>query len=364
MRSKLPVFLLLAAAAAWAQSPLDSRSSMHITLPDDSPVALLAADWGESRADNRGGAMVLDLHTSLSFRNAGQRRIRGVTLLVTAQEVTPGGKASVTVPSLDVGPGEAFPVRIDLRLLRPVQAGSGPLVQVELDGVLFDDLGFYGANKLNSRRSLTVWELEARRDRKHFKAVLEAQGSEGLRREILASMARQSDHPRLDVQMARAGRSTNYEPEREMAFAFLRVPDAPVEPVAGTARVAGSEVRTPQVEVVNNSRQAVRYLEIGWILKDRSGKEYVAGSLPSAVNLGPGEKTSVSQKSALKFTRPGGQLEIDGLTGFVNHVEFADGRVWIPSRASLLEPSPEEQRLTDLYRRKGLSAVVEQLKKY
>jgi hypothetical protein len=53
-------------------------------------------------------------------------------------------------------------------------------------------------------------------------------------------------------------------------------------------------------------------------------------------------------------------------------VEFADGSVWIPSRAALSEPklarlmapSPEEQRLTELYRRKGLAAVVAELKKF
>jgi hypothetical protein len=32
---------------------------------------------------------------------------------VLAQEVTPGGKASVAVPSLNVASGETFPVRVD-----------------------------------------------------------------------------------------------------------------------------------------------------------------------------------------------------------------------------------------------------------
>jgi hypothetical protein len=56
----------------------------------------------------------------------------------------------------------------------------------------------------------------------------------------------------------------------------------------------------------------------------------------------------------------------------VSSVEFADGKMWIPSRASLsdprldrvLAPSPEEQRLTGLYRRKGLPALIEELKKF
>jgi hypothetical protein len=28
---------------------------------------------------------------------------------------------------------------------------------------------FYGPDRLNSRRSMTGWELEARRDRRHFR---------------------------------------------------------------------------------------------------------------------------------------------------------------------------------------------------
>ena len=57
---------------------------------------------------------------------------------------------------------------------------AGPLVQVTLDGVLFQDLSFYGPNRLDSQRSLTAWEMEAQRDRQHFKSVLAAQGAPGL----------------------------------------------------------------------------------------------------------------------------------------------------------------------------------------
>ena len=64
-----------------------------------------------------------------------------------------------------MAPGETFTVRGDLHLLRPIGAETSPLVEVSVDGVLFDDLTFYGPNKLLSRRSMMVWELEARRDR-------------------------------------------------------------------------------------------------------------------------------------------------------------------------------------------------------
>ena len=58
-----------------------------------------------------------------------------------------------------------------MRLLRPLSAAPGPLVEISLDGVLFDDLTFFGPNKLNSRRTMMVWELEARRDRKHLRQM-------------------------------------------------------------------------------------------------------------------------------------------------------------------------------------------------
>src|SRR6516164_1021138 len=136
-RAKLLAAVLCVPAGLSAQeSALDSPSAVKINLPTDSPVALLSATMGESRATPRGAALLLDLHMGLTLRNTTGSRIRGVALRVFSQEVTVGGKASVSVPSLNVGPGEAFPIRIDLQLMRPSQAAGGPLVQVDLDGVL------------------------------------------------------------------------------------------------------------------------------------------------------------------------------------------------------------------------------------
>lgn len=372
--NKAGLALLLAAAGAWAQPAFEAPRSVKIQFPADSPLTLVAADWGQSPPTARGGALVLDLHSALSLRNVSQRRIRGVTLEVLAQELTPGGRGSVTVPCLDVVPGENFPVRVDLRLLRPLSAGAGPLVTISLDGVLFDDLSFYGPNRLNLRRSMTAWEIEAQRDRRHFQTVLATAGPEGVRREMLATMARQADRPRLDVRVARAGRATVYEPERELQFAFLRFPDAPVEPVAGLARVAGGEARAPRLEVVNRSSRPIRHLEVGWLLRDRSGREFLAGSVPAALALGPGQKSEVlEQTTSLRFgDRPGQRLVIEAMTGFISQVEFADGKIWVPSRSALADPrlaaavapSAEEERLVGIYKKKGLSGVLEELKKF
>src|SRR5580700_8838305 len=260
-----------------------------IDLPPDSPVVLLSADYGESNETARGSAMLLDVHAALSLRNSSQRKIRGITLLVTAQDVTPGGKGSVTVTSLDVGPQETFPVRVDLRLLRPLQASGGAPVEIGLDGMLFDDLSFYGPDKLSSRRTLTVSEFEARRDRKYFKSLLAEGGQQKLQQAILESLAHQADRPAFDVQVVRGGRATNFEPEKQVQFAFLKLPDSPIEPTDGMARISGNEARAPRLEVKNRSDRPMRYLEVGWILQDRSGREFLAGSVPAELQLGPGQ---------------------------------------------------------------------------
>lgn len=377
MSSKLAILLVAGVAALSAQDrPLDPYNSVKIKLPADSPVTVVSADLGESHASARGSAVVLDLKMALTLRNSSPNRVRGITLLVTAQEVTPGGKASVSVPSLDVAPGQNFPVRIDLRLLRPGQM-AGPLVQVNLDGVLFQDFSFYGPNRLDSRRSMTAWEMEAQRDRKYFKSVLAASGAEGLRREVLQSLNRQAERPRLDVQVSRGGRAVSSAgvSEHRAQFAFLRFPDSPVEPMEGWAQIAGNEAREPRIQVRNRSPKPVRYVEIGWIVTDAQGKQYMAASVPNAepeLFLPPGQKGSLLQDTALRFRDRGQPVSIAGMTGFVSQVEYADGKVWIPNRESLasaqllgiLAPSPEEQRLTDLYRKKGLHALVEELNRF
>jgi len=53
-------------------------------------------------------------------------------------------------------------------------------------------------------------------------------------------------------------------------------------------------------------------------------------------------------------------------------VEFTDGTVWIPSRADLgsaelqrvIAPSGEEQRLVQIYRKKGIRALVAELDRF
>lgn len=356
----------LAAASALAQTTApDTRNSFQVRLPADSPVALVSADWGQSNAAARGGAMQVELHSTLVLRNSSPRRIRAVSLLVLAQEVTPGGKGSVTVPSLDIAPGESFPVRIDLRLMRPLAPAGGALVEVGLDGVLFEDLTFFGQNRMNARRSMLAWEMEARRDRKALLAALEAGGEAGLRGALLAAVARAGTQPRMAMQVARALPATNADAEQSVEFAFLRVPESPVELISGEARMSQTEARAPRIELRNLSRRPIQYIELGWLARDGDGRESVAGTLASELALPPGQQSTIRKEGAMRFSRP-----VSALTAYPAVVEFADGGMWVPPSTAWqderlsrsLPVSGELARLAQVYRLKGLPAVIQQLR--
>ncbi len=105
---------------AFAFDPRKRRASKSICRPILRSRLVSDDSGGDSTQRARGGAFFVDVHAALSLRNSSQRRIRAITLSVVSQEVTPGGKGSVSVPSLDVAPGETFPLGVDLRLLRPI----------------------------------------------------------------------------------------------------------------------------------------------------------------------------------------------------------------------------------------------------
>jgi hypothetical protein len=375
---RLKVLGFACAIAVFAQDAPLSTGSFQVNLPHNSPVTLVGMDTGPSRATMRGAAMVLDLHMALQLRNDGGGRIHGITLRVVSQEVAMGGKGSVTIPSLNIAPGDVFPVRIDMQLVRPTQVAGGRLVQVDLDGLLFDNLSFFGPDRLNSRRYLTACELEAQRDREYYKRILAAGGKEGLRQQMIDSLKRQSELQPLTVKVRRGGpvvTSAAVGSEHLAEFAFLQLPDSPVEPVQGWAALAGNEARAPRIEVKNRSAKPVKYVELGWIVTDAGGRQYMAGSLPSSepsLFLPPGQSARILQESSLNFSSNGQPVNVRKMTGFINQVEFADGKVWVPNRQTLdnpvlqkvLAPSNEELRLSNIYLKKGLDGLVDELKKF
>ena len=60
------------------------------------------------------------------------------------------------------------------------------------------------------------------------------------------------------------------------------------------------------------------------------------------------------------------------MSGYFRQVQFDDGSVWIPARQDLarsdlretIPVSAEEQRLSDIYRVKGLKALIEELRRF
>ena len=352
---------------AAAQNRIDPQSTMHITLPEDSPVALLSAGWGDSTATPRGGAMLLELHTSLTFRNTDQKRVRGITLLVTAQDVTPGGKASVSVPSLNVGPGEVFPVRIDLRLLRPLTNGNGPLAEVS-------------ARRRAVRRPVVLRtepsELAALDDGvgdggAARPPVLQAtarprNGEEGLRSEMLASLSRQADRAAGQARVAQAPRATNLAGERQVQFAFLDMPGAPVQTEGGMVRISANELRSPRVFLTNRSGKGIRGIEMGWLVKDSQGREYVAGAIPIEVGLAPHMNRSVVQDVDLQAVAARRQAaRIEDMHAYLTSVEFEDGKIWIPARTGpddhAVARGAAAGRTVSQARHRGTGAGVEQV---
>jgi hypothetical protein len=352
-----------------AQDVALSSTSVSIKLGNDSPVVQVDSKIGESRATSRGTGLLIDLHMSLMLRNASSKRIHSLKLGVVAQEIAVGGKGSVSQTGMNVGPGETFPVRIDTQLMKPAQAG-GPLVVVSLDGVLFDDLSFYGPD-LNAQRTLTAWEVEAQRDREYFRQVLARGGREGLQKEIFASMDRQRSRPQLEWRVPRGAAVTSAAlgPERTEQFAFLQFPDSPISALSGSAQVAGNQMRAPHIDVQFRPGKSVKHVELGWLVRDENGEEYMAASLP--MDFSDRGTPQTVQDKPLDLSRSGRPLKIQSMTGFVSQVQFSDGKVWAPSRQDLdkpelrntLPPSAYEQGLTELYRSRGMDALIQELKK-
>jgi hypothetical protein len=392
-------WILHSPPAAWAQRPSagligpdslwqEPEKAIDIHLAPDVPLSILSRDVSETTIQILGAVMVIDLRCALEIRNDSSHYLRGLILGVVTQPLSPGGKASVGLPSLNVAPDETVSARVDLRLIRPFPLQSEHAVSVEVDGVLLSNLTFHGPDEFNSRRQLMVWELEADRDRRHFQALLEGGGPNRLETEIRASLDRQALRPRLDarIDLSLASRvrpptlqSTPEDAGQLVEMAPLTLPDAPLEMVAGRALVDGSRARSPQITVKNLSGKPVRYFEMGWLVRDSQGTSYTAGSVPSpgrGFRLQPGEATSTRTDRAFVFkpksARSGSDFAISGMSGYVSQVQFEDGSFWIPSRSSLAESelirstpvSAEEQRLCMVYSRSGVDAVVRELAKF
>jgi hypothetical protein len=347
-----------------------------VDFPRDSPVLPVTFSLGSTTLHPRGASMALDLHASLLLRNTGTKIISGLTLRVEALDPAPAAKGSITAPSLQVRPGETFPVRIDLELQRPfsLNRNEGAIVQVSLDCALFADFSHYGPDQLHSRRALMVYELQARRDRRYM-AELVRSGLWTRIREELNFGSQDLRLPQLGFELLRDAR-TGTRREFALTVNTMAFPSAPVQAMSGAAQVAGNEVRAPRIEIKNVSQKLLRGVDMGWIVRDERGRDFVAGSMPALLKVDGVETSAMAEGETLRFSRgPGQPLSIGALLAFVNDVEFADGKLWIPSRNDIegatndpilrraLLSSPEQQRLAEIYRRKGSNGLATELQR-
>jgi hypothetical protein len=372
--AKLGVLIVGTVLASGSSQAQDGARWLSIEFPGDSPVLAVSSDLGPI-VRQRGMSMALGIHTSLMLRNTGTHTICGLTLRVEAPDLTPSGKGSVTVPSLMVRPGEVFPVRMDVEVTRPFGAKTeGPIIQISLDCVLYSDLTAYGPDKLNSRRALVVYELEARRDRQYLAGLVQSQHWTELRQELNFGLV-DLNPPQLGFELLRGPQPTERN-EQAIPVGVVPFRGSPVQPLGGAAKLSSNEIRAPQVDVKNTSQRAVRNVEMGWILRDQRGRDFVAGSVASPVSLGPVQSGRLTEQGTLRFSQPSGQpITIDAVMAYVSDVEYADGNVWIPSRRDILDAtndpllrralatSPEQQRLAEVYRRKGMSGLEAELSK-
>lgn len=366
-------------AAAWAAAADPGGRWLEVEFPHDSPILPVSFSLQEPLATTatvRGASLVVDLHASLLLRNTGDKPLSGMTLLVEAPDLTSSGRGSVTIPSLHAQPGEVFPVRVDMQLLRPLNLGrtKGAMLQLSLDCALFSDLSAYGPDKLRSRRTLIVYELEARRDRRYLAALMASGNLAELREEL--NFGLQDLNPsQLGLELLR-----NFRPQdarkQAVSVSAVHFASSPLRALSGNAQISGNEVRSSHIEVRNVSTRAIKEFEVGWIVRDERGRDFMAGSVPSSLQLAPVETASMNQPAILRFSRPTGQpMIVDSLVAFVSDVEFADGKLWIPSRVDIdqatsdpllrraLASSPEQQRLADIYRHKGMGGLQDELKR-
>ena len=154
---------------------------------------------------------------------------------------------------------------------------------------------------------MTFWEMQNQRDRNYLKQVLATRGTSALEAEMLASLNRQAERPGLDVQVRRGGRVVAGAaiPSHMSQFAFLNLPQAPVELTDGFADVSGNEAKDAKIHLDNKSRRSVKYVEVGWIVKDTDGHEFMAGSMPSTetdIYLPAGQRGELFQDTTLRFS--------------------------------------------------------------
>ena len=375
MQRPTGAILIAFAAAGLAAHSATAADQVKVQVPDGVPLEVVASEFDGSDFESRGSALVIELAGSIRFRHRGPLALRAVTLAVDAHREMLGGRAAVSVPSLNARDGDEFRVPINLRLLRALPRPTGPVVRIVADSVLFDTLASAGPDRLDAVGRMRSREMEARRDREFFLSRFRNGGREALATAMQASLRRQATRPRLDIRLAGAGPSTAEASarSREIRLAFVQDGDAPLVFEGGSAQVTGAVSDSPRIQLRNRGAEAVRQFDVGWLARDADGTVYSLGSAPSSGNprVEADRDVVIESASRFEFRLADGRTHprIEWMGAYLRSAQLEDGSLWIPSRQSLEESrllqalpvSAEERRLAELYRTRGPSAVLDEL---
>lgn len=374
--------MLAALAIALGIAPLARAESpapaVQFNVPDDSPILLQSFDVSAVPERPRGTPIVREFDTRLRVRNASSKTIVGVAVSVAYEGISAVPAASVVTTGIRVAPQAEFPLHIALETAHAtrVSISSPGTVQILLDCVLFSDLSTYGPNHLRERMNLLVYELQARRERGYISQLLKAGRLPDIREELNFGLPAEAPAWALKVATQRnMGRG-------ELLHVQALLESGPIQIVRGTIEAAGGRFWSPLFEVRAQNRAVPASLDIALILADERGREAIAAILPFSIEADASgtirlQSAITAQASALDSV----PVLIRKCHAFVSDVRFADGSVWIPSRADLekasaaslpndapllnaLSTCPERQRLAAVFRRGGMQAVESDLKRF
>ena len=223
---------------------------------------------------------------------------------------------------------------------------------------------------------MTAWEMEAQRDREYFKRVLAQNGrrrcaqSHARIRRARITAAPVAGATRRPVSSDRARR-----PEHQAQFAFLQFPDSPVSRWRAGRRWPATKCAPPNRGQKAGQAHQVRGIGLAGDATKRPAVPGGLGALRRRTLSLPARGATARACCRIPpcdFPADGQPVNIQKMTGFVSQVEFADGKVWVPTRQNLenrawpkcWRPRPKKQRPAVLYLRKGIDALIEELKKF
>lgn len=385
LAAKSATALLVVLVVCAGAQEIAPRKFVQIALPLDSPLEVVAVDFGQSRVTRGERSLAMNLSLMITVRNQSRKTIEAIAVTLgygAGKSPTEGLSA---VAGIRLAPGATYlaPARMqaDIELPRPGTAEKTQLPDsawLRLDAVLFADGSTYGPDRLRALMTMRITQAESARDRRFFQGLLHTGGLPKLiptlERSTSGVLSPGSIQP---YPSPRVVSGTAAERARALAqpadFRVERFPAAPLEIVSARARVYENGLVDPSIEVRNITSSEITDFLVSWVLKTAGGIEFraatLSGSASGAGRLHAGETRQWTDRSVLEAgPAPAGPV----LTGrvYLRAVQYSNGQVWVPEwqvleRTGLIrvvETSPESFRLMRLYKAQGPAGLTGELR--